>query len=297
MKPRWIFILVLLFSFYPVFTQEWSEPEMLPEPINYYLWWNHFPFVTYDGQFLYFASNRKNRATDDIYYCKKEGDSWGEPIRLNRHINTDNRIEHSPSLTADNKTLYFVRYIGAYSFLDYDIFYSTRQDTGWGPAVNIGPPVNSGWMEWICCISPGGDTLVFDAVRSGVVASPPDLYYSVKTDTGWSEPRMIFPDYASNAGRDNAPKISGDGKTIYFFKGLWVHEEMDIYSTTWNGERWTAPLNVGPPVNTPHRETTPALSPDGNPLYFSRVYLSGVGGGTKGIIRFHRFLSPIGSTG
>lgn len=41
----------------------------------------------------------------------------------------------------------------------------------------------------------------------------------------------------------------------------------DIYSTTWQNNAWTPPVNLPPPVNTSEHDATIALSPDGQKLF------------------------------
>ncbi len=232
--------------------------------------WTHFPFVTYDGKRLYFASDRDTPGTEDIYYCDFQGDTWGKVIRLNKNINTEKHIEQSPSLTRDGKTLYFVRYTERNS---YDIFYSTWQDTGWGPAVNPGPPVNTKGMEWSCCISPDGENLYFSGFHYIDSMSPPDICVSKRTDSGWSYPQLLFSDFDSNLGPDDAPGLSGDGQMLYFKRAFRVSEERDIYYSKLNGNSWGKPVNLGAPVNSSNAEMTPAISPDGKSIYFSYLNL------------------------
>ncbi len=43
----------------------------------------------------------------------------------------------------------------------------------------------------------------------------------------------------------------------------------DLYHSTWKNGRWSAPANLGAPVNTPYDEVTPFLARDGRTLFFS----------------------------
>lgn len=249
------------------FGQEWSEPEKLPEPVNI-AWRSSFPFITHDGKRLYFCSNRDFSSTEDIYYCDWDGEKWTNAVRLGSNINTL-EIEQSPSVTADGKTLYFVRYTNKYS---YDIYYSTWDDTGWGKAVNIGPPINTNNNEFTCCISAGGDTLIISCAHYRMEMYPDDLCMSVKTDTGWTWPELIFKEYEGNSSWEYAPSLSGDGKRIYFESPRFVSGERDIWYTEYINGIWCLPVNLGAPVNTAYAEMSPSISSNGKTLYFSRMY-------------------------
>jgi hypothetical protein len=65
--------------------------------------------ITPDGKRLYFSSSRpvdgEPRGVFDIWYLEREGESWGEPVRLGAEINSD-RDELYASASADG-TLYW----------------------------------------------------------------------------------------------------------------------------------------------------------------------------------------------
>ena len=89
----------------------WSEPL----PINAI---NDFgdttdliggPSVSFDGNMLFFfASFRGGKGSEDIYYSQRDGDDWTEPVNIGEPINSRG-YEGFPSISADGKTLYFVR--------------------------------------------------------------------------------------------------------------------------------------------------------------------------------------------
>ncbi|MGB0524957.1 MAG: OmpA family protein [Flammeovirgaceae bacterium] len=90
----------------------WSEPELLPSPIN--LGCEENPQVSFDGKTLYFSSIRKYKdevgreAKDgyDLYYTKKLGNRiWLSPIILDS-LSTDDD-DQSPTLAAFGDSLYY----------------------------------------------------------------------------------------------------------------------------------------------------------------------------------------------
>jgi hypothetical protein len=52
----------------------------------------------------------------------------------------------------------------------------------------------------------------------------------------------------------------------------------DLYFSAFKDGKWTAPSNLGPPVNTKHWESTPSVSADGRTLFFSSSRPGGFGG-------------------
>lgn len=64
------------------------------------------PFVSSDGQRLFFVSDRAGgRGGTDIWYCEAAGDDWGEPKNMGSTVNTPGS-EMFPFLSRDS-TLYF----------------------------------------------------------------------------------------------------------------------------------------------------------------------------------------------
>jgi hypothetical protein len=68
------------------------------------------------------------------------------------------------------------------------------------------------------------------------------------------------------------PSISEDGNILYFTSDKpGGHGGMDLYVSRFNGREWSAPENLGVPVNTPGDEVFPHIHPGGR-LYFSSDY-------------------------
>jgi len=66
--------------------------------------------------------------------------------------------------------------------------------------------------------------------------------------------------------------ISTDGKELYFASGKsGGRGQLDIWVSNFQGGKWQEPVNVAA-VNSSDSEGWPALSPDGNELWFARNY-------------------------
>lgn len=82
----------------------WSKA--IPFPYNSDAYSVANPFLTIDGARLYFVSDMPDGYGEtDIYYCNREGSSWGQPINLGPNVNTFNR-ESYPYVDIDSN-LYF----------------------------------------------------------------------------------------------------------------------------------------------------------------------------------------------
>ena len=85
----------------------WSEGVLLPSPINHKEHWDGCPFLSADGNTLYFASSRPNgQGGVDIYRATRaKNGKWARVINLGRAINTKGN-EMFPYVAADER-LYF----------------------------------------------------------------------------------------------------------------------------------------------------------------------------------------------
>jgi len=131
-----------------------------------------------------------------LYESKLKGENWSKPKPLNKNINTK-YDETSISVSSDGKILYFVSdrprdEFGTPSKGGKDIFVSERTDKGeWGPARNIGAPINTEYNEEGVFIHPDNRTMYFSSMREGTIGGY-DIFYSELDDNGnWGEPVNI----------------------------------------------------------------------------------------------------------
>lgn len=105
------------------------------------------------------------------------------------------------------------------------------------------------------------------------------IYVAAGKDSTWETP-VILSDSVNNGFAQNHAFVSPDGKTIYYSVnnsgGL---GGLDIYkSELLNNGRWGPPENLGPTINTPYDEESPAVSYDGKTFYFASKGHEGFGG-------------------
>lgn len=209
-----------------------------------------------------------------------------EPVNLGPEVNTQYH-EYLPYLTADNGLLLFTsrrpESVGGYQAMLRDFsedFFTARlnEQGSFGAVENLGVPINTEDNEGAAAMSQDGKLIVFTACnRPGGIGNC-DLYVSVRTGKGWSEPMNVGPAVNSD-GWDSQPCLSHDGKTLYFSSarpgGIGGR---DIWASQWTGQEWGPAVNLGEPVNSPGNEDAPFLHADGLTLYFSSDYHPGFGG-------------------
>ncbi len=99
------------------------------------------PSLSADGTYLFFASDMEGGFGGmDIYYVKKEGETWGTPVNLGEKVNTAG-TEVFPFIAA-NGLLYFSSN-GHDGLGGLDVYETKFKDNKAGRVYNMGEPVNS----------------------------------------------------------------------------------------------------------------------------------------------------------
>lgn len=167
-----------------------------------------------------YGANRFGYGSCDLFVTKKTGDKWSTPVNLPGKANT-NHWETQPSLSADGKTLYFIRGIIQYNRMGGakktgDIYVSYQNDKGeWSVAEKLPNNINTPENESSCLIHPDGKTLYF-ASDGHIGMGGFDIYMTQKQDNGtWSNPINVG--YPINTfHNENSLLVSADGEIAFF---------------------------------------------------------------------------------
>jgi WD40-like Beta Propeller Repeat len=144
--------------------------------------------ISKDGKDLYLYSSADYDGI--IYTSRFENGTWSPIVKLNDNINTKYWESHA-TISHDNKKLYFTSNRKG-TFGGLDIYVSNRDSTGdWGPAVNLGPVINTPYNEESPFLSEDDKTLFFSS-RGHFNMGGYDIFYSTLLDNGeWSVPLNI----------------------------------------------------------------------------------------------------------
>jgi Tol biopolymer transport system component len=248
---------------------EWSAPINLGPTVNS-AFDEQTPALSPDGLSLYFLSSRPGGVgLQDLWVTRRASRDgpWGTPENLGPTVNSGAN-EGAPFLSRDGHRLYFVSSRPG-GFGDFDIMMSwrahTHDDFAWEAPINIGPPANTAMFE-------GGMTIhgpEFYFSRGLNVGVPHDIYLSRMSGDVFADPEVVAE--LSSAADERRPTIRFDGREIYFHSNRPGGQGLtDLWTSTraGNGTPWTTPVNLGPGINTPSREQTPAISADGTILVF-----------------------------
>lgn len=263
----------------------WQPPVRLPDLINSTAH-EYEPRISADGLTLFFVRGKAG-ANADIYYCRKTPAGWDEPSPLTA-INTQYE-ELGPELSADGQALYF------YSDRPggeggYDLWVAWRSlDSGssFGPAVNLGPAVNSEFNDYGAALTRDGETLYFASnrplphdeeqpkqnawpatIREDLFRRTYDLYSASLGPHGASRARPVS--VLNTLYNEGAPCVSPFTDFVYFASDRPGGEgAFDLYRTRRVHGRHEAPSNLGSALNTAANELDPGLTMGGYTLYFS----------------------------
>ncbi len=199
---------------------EWTPPRAVPFASGL---GEAEAFFDASGDRLYFYSRHPepgypdSRRVMSLWYVDREGGGWGERKYLG-FPNAPIRYTWSGSLMGPTTYLFTARPYEDGNLAD--IYQVPITDEGFGPAVSIGPPVNTpDSTENEPAVAPDGSYMVFYSAGRPENLSPEgmgDLFISFRqSDGSWGEPQHLD-EPINSAGEENWPRFSPDGKYIFF---------------------------------------------------------------------------------
>jgi hypothetical protein len=236
------------------------------------------PIQSPDGRSLYMASNRPGgKGALDIWVATRANASapWGAPVNLPEPINSASD-DFCPTPINGKGLLFVSRRVVPGVTCGLGDIYFTRQNPahGWSEPQHLGcDPAGPN-----SALDEQGPSYVQGRLYFSRSALPPgntgELYVSEKQGSmsfGAASPIVELNDAAAN---DIQPNVRKDGREIVFSSnragGL---GGQDIWSATRQSvdDSWSAPVNLGPAVNTAAAESRPSFSWDAETLYFGRA--------------------------
>lgn len=211
-------------------------------------------------------------------------DKKSERINLGDAVNSQ-ASEVVDAIAADDRTIYVSRRYhpgNTFPFDQSDLWVSERDKSGaWGPLKNMGRPVNNQGHNFAFAVSPDGNTLLMgnQYLRNGMPGGN-GASISHRTRTGWSLPTDVVIESFQNKNRFVSFCLGPDGQTLLMgVERDGGYGEQDLYVSFLKDDgTWSAPVNLGPDINTFGTEATPYLAPDNVTMYFATNARPGYGG-------------------
>jgi outer membrane protein OmpA-like peptidoglycan-associated protein len=250
-------------------------PTKLVAPLNQFRD-QYFPVLTADNRSLIFTVQRNpekyGQENEDVFISTITADgTFGVPQSISSVINSREN-EGTATISGDGKTLVFTGCGRPGGVGNCDLYISHRRGQQWTAPRNLGLLVNSKSWDSQPSLSADGRTLYFSSQRGGGVGGY-DIYVStVGPDGTWGQARNLGAP-VNTPGDDLAPFIHASGTTLYYStNGLPGLGSSDIFRAEQDDKgQWSAPRNLGYPLNTFANEASLFVSSDNKRFYCTRA--------------------------
>ncbi len=260
------------------------NPERLPETVNSTAD-EYWPSLSIDQKTLVFTRLVKNpgQPPQEDFFMSEFGPEGWEKAQPVTDINTFEN-EGAQSLSADGNLLFFTACNRPGGMGSCDIYYSVRKEGRWTRALNAGKPVNTSSWEAQPSISSDGRFLYFSSSRPGGKGQK-DIWRAELLEIGhngrlkWGTP-VNLGDSINTPGNETSPFVHAGNKNFYFASDYHIGlGGFDLFMSEILGDSvFSAPRNLGYPINTVNDEQGLYISADGLTAFFSsaRDSLSGL---------------------
>lgn len=254
---------------------------------------DYHPSISADGSQMVFTSRRDGStggdlAEDDQYYediytaeWNDEIGEWGAAKQAAGVLNTK-EWDGNTSISPDGNTMYVYRNITSENNKMFsstgggDIYTSEKNEAGKWSAPKLFEALNTSFYDGGACISNDGKTIFFISDRFGLLhgksVGGKDIWTSsLQEDGTWSKPENLG-DVINTEEDEISVFIHPNGKTLFFASAGHSDQNFggyDIFKSELKNGLWTAPVNLGYPINTFRDEKEFILSTDGKVAWIS----------------------------
>ena len=182
-----------------------------------------------DGKLLFLSKN--DNYNSEIYSSSFDGNNWSKAIKLNKNINTKYLESHGFISEKGDQFVFASDRPGGYGGLD--LYVSNKVNGDWGPAVNLGPVINTQFNEDRQFLINNGKTVFFSSQGHKNMGGYDIFRYDLQSGGVWTEPKNLG--YPFNTPDDDFFFMPvGDGKSGYYsiYKPSGGFGKEDIYKIT-----------------------------------------------------------------
>ncbi len=227
----------------------------------------YFPVLTADEQTLVFTA-LKPEGDEDLMTATFNGETWSPPVSLAATINTPEN-EGTASLSADGHTLVFTACQGRKGFGSCDLYLSRKTGSDWSSPENLGATINSRYYESQPALSADGRQLYFISDRPGGKGHRDIWRSELGPDGNWAEPVNLGAPVNTSLN-EASPFIHPNGQSLFFASD--GHVGMggyDLFVADHGSAGWSAPANLGYPINNSEDQASLFVSANGTRAYYS----------------------------
>jgi hypothetical protein len=243
------------------------------------------PMQAPDGLSLYMASNRPGgKGGLDIWVATRASTSgsWGAPQNLGEPVNSA-ADDFCPTPVGKGGLFFVSREPLPGACGQGDIYFTHGTPNGvWAEPQRLlcapaGPnsELDEQGPSWVDVSGTlRGKKLLYFSRSSVAPGIPGELYVSERQNGARFGTATAVTELNDATANDIQPNARADGLEIVFSSnrsGTLGAQDVWIATRRSVGDLWSAPLNVGPTVNTGAAETRPSLSRNGNQLLFGRA--------------------------
>jgi outer membrane protein OmpA-like peptidoglycan-associated protein len=164
------------------------------------------------------------------------------------------------------------------------IWVASKTSSGWSIPASTSESLTHSEHTGATTLTPDGNFMIFAAyewdpsepILKG--SGRTDLYSAVRVRGEWTNIQNLGP-IINSTEWDSQPSLSPDGRTLFFASDRpGGSGGTDLYVSRYTSVGWSAPVNLGPVINTMLDELAPSIAPDMKSLFFSSNGHGGVGG-------------------
>jgi hypothetical protein len=233
------------------------------------------PTFTPDGREIYFLKMAPNFSRWAIFVSRYRNGGWSQPEVASF---SGQFQDADPYTTADGKHFYFVSDrpvdTGGERQSHHDIWVMDKTESGWSEPRHLPTPVNSD-TDSIYPIALKNGNLYFGSQRKDSNGLG-DIYRAVPQKNGTYTVENLGPPVNTRAGEYEA--FVTEDEQMLLLAATKRPDSLggyDLYVSHKQADgKWSEPVNLGPEINSPERELSPKLTPDGKYLIWTSCRLT-----------------------
>lgn len=249
-----------------------SEPENIGSRINS-IYSELSPIISAEGNRLFFTrdghpENIGSEKNQDVWMSELEADGrFGKAINLYDPVNNKTN-NFAFSTNSDGSLLLMGRDKNSNSLST--LSYSVENENQWSNLIPFKFTRLYNKTSFVNFSMSQGKNLMFISMERGDSYGGLDLYYTMQTDSGWTDIENLGPSI-NTAGNEITPFIANDSKTLYFSSdGYPGYGGMDLFVSKIDDSlmSWSIPKNLGGEINSSGWEAYFTISSTSDYAYF-----------------------------